>query len=208
MTVGDADLPFSQACENNKQPILEVLRRHLQAGDEVLEIGSGTGQHAVCFVEQLDAVVWQPSDRRLGLGGLAERVVRIGNPRLRPPMQLDVDVLPWPVDSYDVVYSANTLHILSWSSVERLFRGVEALLRPGGRVLVYGPFNYDGAFTSASNAAFDASLRARDPQSGIRGFEQVDRLARAAGLQLVEDVAMPANNRMLVWSRADSAGGS
>mgnify|MGYP002624235259 CR=1 FL=1 len=208
MISSDADLPFSQACENNKRPILDVLRRHLRAGDEVLEVGSGTGQHAVFFADQLDGVVWQPSDRRLGLGGLAERVTRFDRTHLRPPLALDVDVLPWRVRPYDVVFSANTLHIVSWSSVERFFRGVGALLQPGGRLIVYGPFNYDGAFTSASNAAFDASLRVRDPQSGIRDFEQVDRLARAAGLRLVEDSAMPANNRTLVWCRAASAVGS
>jgi cyclopropane fatty-acyl-phospholipid synthase-like methyltransferase len=196
-----ADLPFSQACENNKRPILSVLQHHLQHGCRVLEVGSGTGQHVVFFGAELPGTSWQPSDRSDYLPIVAARVARAGLANVSAPVGLDVDHRRWPAGPFDAVYSANTAHIMGWPSVERFVTGVGGVLAPGGRFLLYGPFNYGGRFTSDSNESFDASLRQRDPASGIRDFEAVDALARAAGMDLVEDNAMPANNRLLVWRR-------
>jgi len=194
--------PFSQACENNKEPILAVLERHLGAARHVLEIGSGTGQHAVYFAARLPHLVWQTSDLAIHHDGILAWIesAQLGN--VRPPLVLDVGVQPWPIDVTDAVFSANTAHIMSWPMVEALVAGVGRVLAPGGRFCLYGPFNYEGRYTSESNARFDEWLRLRDPASAIRDFEAVDELARKAGLQRLEDNAMPANNRLLVWRRA------
>jgi SAM-dependent methyltransferase len=195
-------LPYSEACERNRHPILEVLRTAFADRRRVLEIGAGTGQHAVHFARHLPWLAWQPSDRREYLAGLAARVAAEGPPNLAPPVEFDVLASPWPVFEADAVFSANTLHIMSWRAVEALFAGVGSLLPAGGVLAVYGPFHYGGRATSDSNAAFDAMLRERDPESGVRDFEAVDVLARVAGLELQADHAMPANNRLLVWRRA------
>jgi hypothetical protein len=168
----------------------------------VLEIGAGTGQHAVHFARHLPWLTWQPTDRGEHLAGLAARVAVEGPSNLAPPVELDVLVAPWPVFEADAAFSANTLHIMSWRAVEALFAGLGSLLPAGGVLVVYGPFHYGGRATSDSNAAFDAMLRERDPESGVRDFEAVDALARTAGLELLSDHAMPANNRLLVWRRA------
>ncbi len=193
--------PFSQACENNRRPILAILRRYLEDGCRVLEIGSGTGQHAVYFGAALSGVTWQTSDRSEYHEGLRMWLAEAGLANVLPPLNLDVLALPWPVTACDAVFSANTAHIMSWPAVATMVAGVGRLLEPGGLFLLYGPFSYAGRHTSPSNAAFDASLRGRDPAMGVRDFEAVDDLARAAGLELVEDNAMPANNRLLVWRR-------
>jgi len=193
--------PFSQSCENNKLPILAVLRRHLEATRHVLEIGSGTGQHAVFFAAQLPHLVWQPSDEIVNLPGIRQWVREADLPNLREPLELDVQTGPWPVDATDAVFSANTTHIMSWPAVQDFIRGVGDRLSSGGVFCLYGPFNYGGAYTSESNARFDEWLRQRDPQSAIRHFEEVDKLATQAGLHLIEDNQMPANNRLLVWRK-------
>jgi hypothetical protein len=183
--------PFSEACERNRAPILAVLKRVLAQSRRVLEIGSGTGQHAAYFAPELPHLVWQASDIAEHLPGIRQWV------SAPPPIELDVD-RPWPVIEADAVFSANTCHIMSWPQVERLFAGIGAL---APRVLaLYGPFNYNGRHTSESNARFDAMLRGRDPASGIRDFEAIVALAARHGLQLQEDNAMPANNRLLVFS--------
>jgi SAM-dependent methyltransferase len=202
MTLGK---PFSQACENNRVPILAVLRCHLADGWRVLEIGTGTGQHAVFFGAELPHVAWQTSDRRENHPGIRLWLADAQLANVAPPLDLDVLEHPWPVDHADAVFSANTAHIMSWPAVAAMFSGVGRVLEPGGLFLLYGPFSYSGAHTSPSNAAFDASLRARDPEMGVRSFEAVSALAEGAGLDLLEDNAMPANNRLLVWRRmADS----
>jgi SAM-dependent methyltransferase len=197
-------LPFSEACERNKGPILEVLKRWLghQAG-VVLEIGAGTGQHAVHFARNLPRLSWQPTERLESLASLAARIEVEGSCNLLAPLELDVEQVAWScdADSVDAVYTANTLHIVSWPQVQALFRGVGRVLREEGLLIVYGPIRYGGQFTSHSNAVFDEALRSRDPLSGIRDFEAVDALAAAQGLRLVEDCAMPANNQALVWRR-------
>jgi SAM-dependent methyltransferase len=196
-------LPFSDACERNKQPILEVLARHLPANARVLEVGSGTGQHAVHFSGRLPTVTWQPSDQAEYLPGLLARVEVEGGPNLRRPIELDVSrPADWPAPGeIDAVFTANTLHIMSWPQVVALMRSAGRLLTaaPSAFLLVYGPFRYDARFTTASNESFDRMLKGRDPASGLRDFEAVDAEAASAGFALVEDCAMPANNQMLVW---------
>jgi SAM-dependent methyltransferase len=185
---------FSEACERNRGPILETLKRVFADRTSVLEIGSGTGQHAAYFAPELPQLVWQTSDVAGNLPGIREWV---GEP---PPIELDVD-RPFPDVRADAVFSANTCHILSWTRVERMFAGIAGVLPAGGVLAVYGPFNYGGKPTAESNARFDAWLRQRDPASGLRDAEAIVALAGRHGLQLVEDNAMPANNRLLVWRR-------
>jgi len=194
-------LVTAEACERNKAPILEVLRTEFAASRSVLEIGSGTGQHAVHFAAHLPHLSWQPSEVAALLPALAERVRLEGSPNLRLPIALDVRAMPWPRAEADAIFSANTLHIMGWDEVEDFFRGVGAALGPGGVLCVYGPFNYQGRYTSASNAQFDAWLRTRDPHSALRDFEAVNARAAAQQLLLAADHAMPANNRTLVWRR-------
>jgi cyclopropane fatty-acyl-phospholipid synthase-like methyltransferase len=196
-----AVLTHSEACERNKGPILTVLRDTLAASRTVLEIGSGTGQHAVHFAANLPHLSWQPTELGAQLAPLAERVRLEGSVNLRPPLELDVRRLPWPVAPVDAVFSANTLHIMAWEAVEDFFRGVGRALASPGTLCLYGPFRYGGRYTSDSNAQFDRYLKRRDPASGIRDVEALERLARAAGLELAADHPMPANNQTLVWRR-------
>ena len=199
-------LPFSEACERNKAPILAVLREVFAGRTRVVEIGSGTGQHAVHFARYLPHLSWQPTDRREYLTGLAARIEAEGTPNLRPPLELDVLQSQWPPLDADAVFSANTLHIMGWPAVEAFLRGAGRLLSGGGTLAVYGPFRYRGTYTSQSNADFDRMLRERDPASGLRDFEAVDRLAARAGLEFQHDVTMPANNQLLVWHRVLRSG--
>jgi SAM-dependent methyltransferase len=184
----------SEACERNRAPILAVLKRVFADRRRVLEIGSGTGQHAAYFAPELPHLAWQASDVAAHLPGIREWVSE------PPPIELDVDK-PFPAVAADAAFSANTCHIMSWPQVERMFAGVGALLPAGGVFALYGPFNYGGRPTSESNARFDAMLRGRDPMSGIRDAEAIVALARRDGLALAEDNAMPANNRLLVLRR-------
>lgn len=192
-------LPYSEACERNKEPILAVLRDAFTDRRRIVEIGAGTGQHAVHFARHLPHLEWQPTDRVEWLEGLAARIAAEGPPNLFAPVELDVLREPWPPLRGDAVFSANTLHIMSWPAVEALFAGLRRMLEPGGALAVYGPFKYRGAFTTQSNAEFDAMLRERDPASGLRDVEAVNALAEAAGLALHADHPMPANNQLLLW---------
>ncbi len=194
--------PYSESCEQNREPILAVLRVAFADRSRVLEIGSGTGQHAVYFAAELPQLRWQTADVRAHHPGIHAWLDEAALPNVLPPFELDVNQTHWQSGLYDAVFSANTLHIMGWPEVIRFFEGVGAVLEPGGVLVVYGPFNYNGQFTSDSNARFDAWLKARDPASGVRDFEAVDALARAQGLVLQRDIAMPANNRCLVWQRA------
>lgn len=192
-------LPFSQACENNKQPILEVLQNVFADTQRVLEIGSGTGQHAVYFAGHLPHLIWQTSDLSANHSGINRRIDEHPRENLRRPVVFDLNHPIWPDKKVDAVFSANTAHIVSWPLVETLFQQVGTHLPAGGIFALYGPFNYRGQYTSDSNAAFDQMLRQRDPASGIRHFEDIDALARQHRLQLIKDHPMPANNRLLVW---------
>ncbi len=195
------DKPFSQACENNKRPILDVLHRHFGEVHRVLEIGSGTGQHAVFFAEQLPQLTWQASDLPQNLPGIEAWRAESGLPNLPPPLRFSVDDPIWPAGPFDALFSANTAHIIGWPQVVRLIAGAGRLLQPGGLFLLYGPFNYGGRYTSASNAQFDQWLQQRDPCSGIRDVEAIAVECHRAGFELIDDCAMPANNRTLVWRR-------
>jgi len=194
-------LSFSEACERNKGPILAVLATELASCERVLEIGSGTGQHAVHFAAHLPQLTWQPSELAEHLPALAERVRREGSANLRAPLALDVCEHPWRVPSVDALFSANTLHIMAWQAVEEFFRGAGTVLEAPGVLCVYGPFRFHGRHTSESNVQFDHLLKARDPASGVRDFEALAALAAAQGLEFSTDHAMPANNRTLVWRR-------
>lgn len=198
--------PYSPACERNRDPILEVLRLHFADRRHVLEIGSGTGQHAVHFAAALPQLQWQCSDREELLPGIRLWLEEARLPNTPPPLSFDVSQVHWPPLRFDAVFSANTLHIMSWAEVERLFAGLPRLIERDAVLAIYGPFNYGGRFTSESNAAFDASLKARAPHMGLRDVEAVDALARAQDFLLVEDRALPANNRCRVWRHRPQAG--
>lgn len=193
--------PYSEACDRNREPILEVLREHFADRHHVLEIGSGTGQHAVHFAAALPRLTWQTSDVDPNLPGIRMWLEESGLSNLPPPIALEVTGA-WPDTRFDAIFTANTLHIMGWPEVQALFSALPRVLTPDTVLAVYGPFNYDGRFTSESNASFDAWLKQRSPYSGIRDFAAVDELARSIGFALVEDRAMPANNRTLVWRRA------
>ena len=194
-------LPFSPAAENNKHAILEVLTGAFEEAKHVLEIGSGTGQHAVFFAQNLPHLRWTPSDIRPALDGIRMRLAQEGPDNIMEPVLLDLVDPNWPVNQVDAIYSANVVHIVSWPLVEALFDGVGNVLAPGGLLYLYGPYKYKGQYTTESNANFDLWLKDRDPNSGIKDFEAVNALALAQGLRLVQDHAMPANNQLLVWRR-------
>ena len=193
--------PYSESCEQNRAPILAILREVFGDRSQVLEIGSGTGQHAVYFGAELPHLRWQTADVLAHHPGIAAWLAEAALPNVLPPLVLDASHTDWHKDRYDAVFSANTLHIMSAQEVEKCFEGIGQVLKPGGVLAVYGPFNYHGQFTSDSNARFDQWLKSRDPASGIRDFETVDALARQQGLALIHDFAMPANNRTLVWAK-------
>lgn len=199
-TLPTMEKPYATSCDKNREPILAVLEAYFHDRRAVLEIGSGTGQHAVFFAAQLPHLIWQTSDRRENLPGIGAWLDEAALPNTPPPLELDV-MQVWPVQRYDAVFSANTLHIMPWAAVERLFAGLAGVLSEQARVTVYGPFNYGGQFTSESNAAFDRWLMEKAAHQGIRDFEKVNELAEMAGLKLLEDRAMPSNNRCLIWLR-------
>lgn len=192
--------PYSESCDQNWRPIFAVIQPILQNSKRLLEIGSGTGQHAVYFAPELPNLVWQTSDCREYLPGIKLWLAECEADNILPPLELDVQG-DWPIEKYDAIFSANTLHIMHMPEVEAFFKGVGERLEQGGQLLVYGPFNYNGQYTSQSNAQFDIWLKQRDPLSGIRHFEEVCQLASETGLQLIEDFAMPANNRILYWQK-------
>ena len=192
----------SDAAERNKAPILQVIVAEFAQTRRVLEIGSGTGQHALHFSAHLPQLTWQPSDTGDYLPSLRERLRQEGGPNLRPVIELDVRTQPWPVEGVDGVFSANTLHIMSWGSVQNFFRGVGSVLARPGVLCVYGPFRYGDRYTSESNAQFDRFLQQRDPDSGIRDAHELDALAHQQGLELAADHQMPANNQLRVWKRS------
>ena len=193
--------PYADACDRNRDPILEVLRQHFADRHRVLEIGSGTGQHAVYFAAALPQLTWQTSECEPNLAGIRLWLEEAGLPNLPQPIALDVTG-SWPDARFDAVFTANTLHIMGWPEVRALFAALPKVLTSDAVLAVYGPFNYDGRFTSSSNAAFDEWLKQRSARSGIRDFAAVDGLARSIGFALLEDRAMPANNRTLIWRRA------
>ena len=193
--------PFAPACERNKGPILEVLRRVFADATDVIEIGSGTGQHAVWFAAGLPHLVWRTSDLPYTHAGINAWIDDAGPNNVERPIPLDVACRPWPLASVDGAFSANTAHYMHWPEVEAMFGGVAEVLSPGGRFALYGPFARDGRHASASNAAFDRLLRAHDPGFGVRDVRDLERIAAEGAMAFEEDVAMPSNNRILVWRK-------
>ena len=193
--------PYSEACEKNQSAILEVLQGALSRQHHVLEIASGTGQHAIHFGRALPHLTWQTSELPHNHAGIRAWLDEAALPNVLPPVALDVTDAHWPAGVVDAIFNANTVQIVSEPEVERMFAGIARTLSAGGILCLYGPFNYHKKFTSESNARFDVWLKSRNPESGIRDFEVIDQLAKTHGLRLLQDVAMPSNNRTLVWQR-------
>lgn len=193
--------PYAESCEQNRDPILAVIQPLFAGSSQLLEIGSGTGQHAVYFAAEMQHLTWYTSDRIDNHAGINMWLEEAALPNTRPPLALDVSRDPWPQQQFDAVFSANSVHIMHWPEVEAMFAGVGQVLTQDGILALYGPFNYHGAYTSESNARFDQWLRQRDPGSGVRDFQELHRLAQQAGMEFLQDYAMPANNRMLCWVR-------
>ncbi len=193
--------PFASATERNSLPILGVIRHELARCESVLEIGSGTGQHAVCFAAELSHLTWQTSELREHHAGIR---AWLGDARLdnvREPLELDVRAAGLHDATYDAVFSANTAHIMSFAAVEKMYALVGEVLKDGGWFCLYGPFRRNGEFNTASNAEFHASLRQRDPDMGVRHLEDLDRLGEQAGMRRVRLYAMPSNNHLVVWRK-------
>lgn len=193
---------YSEACEQNKDPILKILKVEFKSCKSVLEISSGSGQHAIYFAEHLPHLIWQPSDLQENLTSIQAWMDEKQLPNIYSPIELDVSNQPWRVSNVDAVFTANSFHIMSWEMIENFFDGVGCILSSLGLLVVYGPFSYNGVHTSQSNERFDAYLKQRDPQSGVRDFDDIDLLAKNQGLELAQDYTMPANNRSLVWQKS------
>jgi len=191
---------YSAACDQNKDPILKVIKPLLLNTKSVLEVGSGTGQHCVYFAKELPHLTWQASDQSMYLPSVSAWIDDAKLANTPKVLKLNVD-LNWPEDKYQAIYSANTVHIMSWEMVLNFFKGVGQVLDKGGVFILYGPFNYQGQYTSQSNANFDLLLKNADPLSAIRDFEALNQLAQKVGLNLINDFAMPANNRILCWEK-------
>ncbi|QOC21852.1 DUF938 domain-containing protein [Wenzhouxiangella sp. AB-CW3] len=199
------ELPASPAAERNKQPILDVLQSRLPREGRVLEIGSGTGQHAVYFARHLPGIQWLASEMPAHLPLLGARINQEGDGMLRP-IELDV-IGDWPDQSFDAIFTANTLHIMPWSHTPVLIERVSNRLVEGGELIIYGPFHDGGRHTSESNRQFDRMLRSRDGDMGVRDSAEIIRHARDHGLSATADIAMPANNRILVFGKVKPEAG-
>jgi len=197
-----SNIPYSSAAERNRQPILDHLQGLIPEDASVLEIGSGTGQHAVFFTQKLPGLLWQPSDRQENLEALEARFTAEGNANILPPLQLDVLLDDWPDYCYDAAFSANTAHIMPWEAVVAMFTGVASHLGCGARFCLYGPFNVNNRYTSQSNAQFDSQLRAGDSKMGIRDTAMIESLAGLHLMPLEQKIAMPANNFILVFKKS------
>jgi cyclopropane fatty-acyl-phospholipid synthase-like methyltransferase len=193
--------PFAESCDQNKHPILEVLRTEFAHATTVLEIGSGTGQHAVFFAAELPQLIWQTSEVVEHHAGIQAWINDSGLTNVLPPIELDVLRSPWPDTQYDAIFSANTSHIMAWPEVVAMFESIGKHMNSGATFCLYGPFNKHGQYTSDSNARFDQWLKARDPNSGVRDMEMLTALAAQQGLELTAEHDMPANNKILVWHK-------
>jgi SAM-dependent methyltransferase len=194
------DRLVSPSAERNKAPIGEVLSQVLPECGVVLEVGSGTGQHVVQFAQAMPNLIWQPSERDADcLRSIRAWLSVEQPPNVRPPLHLDVSALPWPVDSAAAVVCINMVHIAPWSATEALFQGSGSLLRGGGLLCLYGPFQRQGRHTSPSNKSFDALLRRQDPEWGVRDLDDVSLVADRAGFNLLQTHEMPSNNLTLVF---------
>jgi len=192
---------FSQSCENNKQAILQRIQNIFQQSKTVWEIGSGTGQHACYFAKNLPQLTWQTTDREENLAGINCWIKETGLANLPQSIELNVVSEQWPCQHINALFTANTLHIMHWHEVECFFKGLEKYLSDNSIVCIYGPFNYQGQYTSQSNEQFDLWLKTQDPARGIRDFEAIETLANKTGLFIEDDFEMPANNRLLVFQK-------
>lgn len=193
--------PYSESCDQNRDVILSILHPLLQDSKSILEIGSGTGQHAIYFADKLPHLVWNTSDCKEYIPGIKNWLSEIETSNLPQPLELDVRQENWPEISFDAVFTANTCHIMNQYSVDTMFKRIGENLPTMGQFIVYGPFNYQQQYTSASNEQFDRWLKSRDIESGIKDFETLNELAEQAGMQLIQDYEMPANNRILHWQK-------
>ncbi len=194
--------PYSESCDQNREPIFEIIQPLLKEAKTVLEVGSGTGQHAVYFAKKMPHLVWQTSDQQPYHEGIILWLDDANLDNTPPPLSLNVSSDIWPDQNFDVIFSANAVHIMAWSNVVDFFENAPRLVNTGGLFILYGPFNYNQKYTSESNARFDIWLKQRDPDSAIRDFEALDKLAQKAGMVLQSDHALPANNRILVWEKS------
>lgn len=195
------DKPNAPATGRNREPILDVLRKEFAPARNVLEIGSGTGQHAVYFARELTRLVWHTSDRIENIAGISRWVEESDLRNVRPPLELDVLASPRPEMKFDAVFSANTAHIMSIVAVRHMFELVAHCLLSDGVFCLYGPFNDNGVFTSPSNEQFDRSLRAQNPEMGIREIQDLDEFAQHNGMRRLRNYAMPANNQIVIWTK-------
>lgn len=193
--------PFAGSCQQNQDPILNIIQPLLKDRQTVLEIGSGTGQHAVYFAGEMPHLHWQTSDRIENHHGINLWLEAANNTNIYPPIALDVSHDAFPKQKFDAIFTANTLHIMSKDDVCSFFQSIATCIPPKGILFAYGPFNYNGEYTSDSNAQFDHWLKSRDIKSGIKDFEWINELAKAAGLKMVADYEMPANNRILYFHK-------
>ena len=193
--------PYSESCDQNREPILSVIGPLLETVDNVLEIGSGTGQHAVFFAGKMPHIQWHTSDCAAYLPGINLWVSEAGLENVHLPFELDVSKSDWPEMDVDAIFTANTLHIMSQHDAKNMILGSATLLSQKGSLLIYGPFNYSGEYTSESNRRFDGWLKDRDPASGIKDFDWVNTLAEQNGMILVKDYTMPMNNRILHFKK-------
>lgn len=201
MEINTGNLPFSAAAERNQQPIIEALEAYLPEQGRVLEVGSGTGQHVVAFARQHTGLLWQPSDQPGALDAVRARVDQAGLDNLAEPVALDV-TSDWPEATFEMIYSANTLHIMRWEAGRQFLITAGRKLRAEGVLAVYGPFIDTEIQTAASNLDFDRQLRGRDPAMGLRKLGEVKAVADSAGLRFTADHEMPANNRLLIWKKS------
>lgn len=192
--------PFAPAAKENRDVILSVLQQEFKHTNTVLEIGSGTGQHAAYFSQQLTHLDWQASDKRKMLAGISLWIDDTNSKNLLPPIELDVS-LDWPQQSYQGAYAANIAHIMHWNEIEALFSGLNKVLADSAIICLYGPFNINGDYTSESNRRFDQWLKDRDPESCIRDKSDLDQLAIKNNFQASAEWEMPANNKILCWRR-------
>jgi cyclopropane fatty-acyl-phospholipid synthase-like methyltransferase len=194
--------PFSESCNQNREPIIKIIQPLLADKKSVLEVGSGTGQHAVYFAKKMPHLIWHCSDRQENHEAIKQWLAEANLDNTPPPIALNVSTDSWPALPVDAIFSANAVHIMSRKNVVDFIKNAGELVNKGGLLMLYGPFNYNNAYTSDSNASFDVWLKQRDSKSGIRDFEAMDKLAQDAGMKLLEDFTMPANNRILCWEKS------
>lgn len=193
--------PYSESCDQNKDPILSIISPLFSQYSRVLEVGSGTGQHAIYFAEKMPHLTWYTSDCAPYLEGIKRWLEDAALPNVIKPIELNVTTSRWPEIEVDAIFTANTLHIMHHHDVVNFISATGKLLSSGGSLVIYGPFNYNGAYTSESNKRFDQWLIGRDPSSAIKHFEEINSLAEENGMRLISDYQMPANNRILHFSK-------